>query len=399
VTTHHDDMPRRRITLLGATGSIGANTLDVVRGNRETMRVFALTAHRDAERLAQLCAEFAPDYAVVADAGNLPQLRESLRARKARTRAVAGEQALAEVASDAGCDTVVAGIVGAAGLPATLAAARAGKRLLLANKEALVAAGGFFMQIARDNGAQLLPIDSEHNAVFQCLAQPHAALHDVAKIVLTASGGPFLDWPLERLAAATPREACAHPHWKMGRKISVDSATMMNKGLEVIEARWLFGLDAADIEVWIHPQSIVHGLVQWKDGSTLAQMAQPDMRVPIAAALAWPRRIESGAATLALPQTAPLEFREVERARFPCLPLAYTALNMSAAAPAVLNAANEEAVGAFLAGKITFTDIARVNEETLSALGATGAETLEDALDAAVRARRHAADLTVSLAG
>ncbi len=392
-------MPRRSITLLGATGSIGANTLDVVRGNRESCRVFALTAHRDAERLAQLCAEFRPEYAVIADSRSLPQLEESLRKHRSRTRAVAGEEALIEAVSDAACDTVVAGIAGAAGLPATLAAARAGKRLLLANKEALVAAGGFFMQIARDNGAQLLPIDSEHNAVFQCLAQPHAALHDVEKIVLTASGGPFLKLPLDQLDAVTPRQACTHPNWKMGRKISVDSATMMNKGLEVIEARWLFDLDAARIEVWIHPQSIVHGLVQWKDGSTLAQMAQPDMRVPIANALAWPARAASGAAMLDLPQSAALEFREVERARFPCLALAYDALGMGAAAAAVLNAANEEAVGAFLDGKIAFTDIVRVNEQTLSALGAATAATLDDVLDAGERARQHAAGLTARLAG
>ncbi len=388
-------MTTRSLALLGATGSIGASTLEVVRGNRESMRVFALTAHRDAERLAGLCAEFHPRLAVVADAASLPRLEQCLRERKLKARAAAGERALVEVAAADDCDTVVAGIAGAAGLPAALAAARAGKRLLLANKEALVTAGEFFMRAVRDGGAELLPIDSEHNAIFQCLGGLRAG-SDVDRIVLTASGGPFLTRPLEDFDAITPDQACAHPNWRMGRKISVDSATMMNKGLEVIEAHWLFGLERARIAVWIHPQSIVHGLVQLRDGTTLAHMAAPDMRVPIAAALAWPRRITSGVATLDLARCGALAFGEVESARFPCLALAYAALEAGGAAPAVLNAANEEAVRAFLAGDVAFPAIARVNEETLSALGAAPAGTLDEVLEAGARARAHAARLTRS---
>ena len=382
----------RSLALLGATGSIGASTLDVVRANRESLRVFALTAHRDAERLAELCAEFHPRLAAVADAASLPRLRRCLRERKLAVRAAGGAQALVEAAADADCDTVVAGVTGAAGLPAALAAARAGKRLLLANKEALVAGGEFLMRAVRENDAELLPIDSEHNAIFQCLGGLRVG-DEVDKIILTASGGPFLRRPLETFGAITPQQACAHPNWRMGRKISVDSATMMNKGLEVIEARWLFDLEAARIEVLIHPQSIVHGLVQLRDGTLSANMAAPDMRVPIAAALAWPRRVASGAAALDLARCGTLAFEEVEGARFPCLALARDALEAGGAAPAVLNAANEEAVRAFLAGDAAFSTIARVNEKTLSALGATAAATLDDVLEAGARARAYAARL------
>ena len=383
-------MTTRSLTLLGATGSIGASTLDVVRGNRESLRVFALTAHRDAERLAELCAEFHPQFAIVADAASLPRLRRCLRERKLAVHATGGARALAEVAAAADCDTVVAGVVGAAGLPAVLAAARAGKRLLLANKEALVAGGEFLMRAVRAGGAELLPIDSEHNAIFQCLGGLRVG-DDVDRIILTASGGPFLERPLATFDAITPRQACAHPNWRMGRKISVDSATMMNKGLEVIEARWLFDLAGARISVLIHPQSIVHGLVQLRDGTLLANMATPDMRVSIACALGWPRRVASGAAPLDLARCKTLAFGDVESARFPCLALAYDALEAGGAAPAVLGAANEEAVRAFLADEIAFPEIARVNEETLAALGAAPAATLDEVLEAGARARAHAA--------
>jgi 1-deoxy-D-xylulose-5-phosphate reductoisomerase len=380
--------------LLGATGSIGANTLDVVSRHPERYRVEALTAHTSAERLLELSRQHRARRAVLAGCAEDAALRA--RFAEAGCELLFGARALEEVAADPACDAVMAAIVGAAGLAATLAAARAGKRLLLANKEALVMSGPLFMRAARDAGAELLPIDSEHNAVFQCLPQDsgRAALRGVRRVMLTASGGPFRAMPLERLARVTPQEACAHPNWVMGRKISVDSATMMNKGLEVIEAHWLFGLEPERIEVLIHAQSIVHSLVEYVDGSVLAQLSNPDMRVPIAHALGFPDRMESGARQLDLGAVGSLSFERPDEERFPCLPLAYQALRAGGTAPALLNAANEVAVEAFLAGRLRFTAIAQVIEETLQRLPGGPAQDLQAVIDADARAR-HAAALCV----
>jgi 1-deoxy-D-xylulose-5-phosphate reductoisomerase len=386
-----DGTRARGLVLLGATGSIGANTLDVVGRHPERYRVEALSAHTSAEPLLELCRRHRARRAVLSgcteDAG--------LRARfaEAGCELQFGARALEEVAAAPQCDAVMAAIVGAAGLAATLAAARAGKRLLLANKEALVMSGPLFMRAAREAGAELLPIDSEHNAVFQCLPQDEgrAALRGVRRVMLTASGGPFRATPLERLARVTPQEACAHPNWVMGRKISVDSATMMNKGLEVIEAHWLFGLEPEAIEVVIHAQSIVHSLVEYVDGSVLAQLSNPDMRVPIAHALGFPERMESGARRLDLGAVGSLSFERPDHQRFPCLPLAYQALRAGGTAPALLNAANEVAVEAFLAGRLAFTAIAQVIEETLQRVPGGPADTLEAVMDADARARAAAA--------
>ena len=374
------------LAVLGATGSIGASTLDVMAGHPERYRVFALTAHTSADALLELCRVHRPRYAVLSGAEESSALSE--RFRQHGVELVFGAGALEQVASDAGCDAVMAGIVGAAGLPSTLAAARAGKRVLLANKEALVMAGPLVMRVARESGAQLLPVDSEHNAVFQCLSDVRA----VRRIVLTASGGPFRSLPLDRLDAVTPEQACAHPNWVMGRKISVDSATMMNKGLEVIEARWLFDVGAERIEVLIHPQSIVHSLVEYVDGSVIAQLSNPDMRVPIAHALAYPQRIASGARPLDLAAINDLSFERPDHQRFRCLPLAYAALRAGGTAPAALNAANEIAVQAFLAGRLPFTAIARVIEATLESMAVTAADTLPEILEADAVARRKAGE-------
>jgi 1-deoxy-D-xylulose-5-phosphate reductoisomerase len=374
------------LAVLGATGSIGASTLDVMAGHRERYRVFALTAHTSADALLELCRVHRPRYAVLS--GVEANLALGRRFREVDVELLFGASALEQVASDAGCDAVMAGIVGAAGLPSTLAAARAGKRVLLANKEALVMAGPLVMRVARESGAQLLPVDSEHNAVFQCLSDVRA----VRRIVLTASGGPFRSLPLDRLDAVTPEQACAHPNWVMGRKISVDSATMMNKGLEVIEARWLFDVGAERIEVLIHPQSIVHSLVEYVDGSVIAQLSNPDMRVPIAHALAYPQRIASGARPLDLAAINDLSFERPDHQRFRCLPLAYAALRAGGTAPAALNAANEIAVQAFLAGRLPFTAIARVIEATLESMAVTAADTLPEILEADAVARRKAGE-------
>lgn len=380
------------LVLLGATGSIGASTLDVVARHTDRYAVQALTAHTSAERLLELCLQHRPRRAVLSGCTQDEALRRRFSAAGCELQF--GAQALAEVAVASDCDAVMAAIVGAAGLPATLAAARAGKRLLLANKEALVMAGPLFMRAVRESGAELLPIDSEHNAVFQCL--PHdgnrATVRGVRRIVLTASGGPFRTTPVERLHGVTPQQACAHPNWVMGRKISVDSATMMNKGLEVIEARWLFGLEADAIEVVIHPQSIVHSLVEYADGSMIAQLSNPDMRVPIAHALAFPERMESGARTLDLAAVGQLSFQRPDLARFPCLGLAYDALRAGGTAPAVLNAANEVAVEAFLAGRLRFTAIAGVIEDALGHVASGSEDQIEGILEADARARRAAAE-------
>jgi len=342
------------LAVLGATGSIGASTLDVASRHPARYRVFALSAHTSARPLLELCRRHRPRYAVLSGIPEDARLRSEFR--EAGSELLFGAQALERIAGDAECQVVMAAIVGAAGMASTLAAAAAGKRVLLANKEALVMAGPLFMRVAGEAGAQLLPIDSEHNAVFQCLSDVRA----VRRILLTASGGPFRALPLDKLAAATPEQACAHPNWVMGRKISVDSATMMNKGLEVIEARWLFDVAPERIEVLIHPQSIVHSLVEYVDGSVLAQLSNPDMRVPIAHALAHPERIASGVQPLDLAALRNLSFEQPDERRFPCLQLAYGALRAGGTAPALLNAANEVAVQAFLERRIGFRDIDRV---------------------------------------
>lgn len=356
------------ITVLGSTGSIGVSTLDVVGRHLERFRVVALTANKDASRLLEQVRRFRPRFAVLADPGAASGLRDKLRAEGLDTEVLEGHESLADVAVLPETDVVMAAIVGAAGLVPALAAAHAGKRLLLANKEALVVAGRLFMDAVRQSGAMLLPIDSEHNAVFQCLppgytGDPRAA--GVRRVLLTASGGPFRATAMNELAMITPDEACAHPNWQMGRKISVDSATMMNKGLEVIEAHWLFGLEAARIDVVVHPQSIVHSLVEYVDGSVLAQLGNPDMRTPIAHALAWPDRFAAGVAPLDLFQVGRLDFEPPDLDRFRCLALAFDALRAAGDMPAVLNAANEVAVQAFLDRRIPFTGIPRLIESAL----------------------------------
>ena len=389
------------LTLLGATGSIGASTLDVIARHPDRFRVFALTAHRAADALLALCLKHAPRYAVLSGLAEDAALRRRYTDAGCRSELLFGAQALEQVAADRECDVLMAAIVGAAGLAPTLAGARAGKRLLLANKEALVMAGPFFMRAVRESGAVLLPIDSEHNAVFQCLPQEsgRASVAAVRRILLTASGGPFRSAPLERLARVTPDEACAHPNWVMGRKISVDSATMMNKGLEVIEARWLFDVPPERIEVLIHSQSIVHSMVEYVDGSVIAQMSNPDMRVPIAHALGFPERIGSGATPLDLPAIGQLSFERPDAARFPCLGLAYAALREGGTAPAVLNAANEVAVAAFLDGKLRYTAIPQVIEQTLARSAATQPDSLEKVLEADRNARRVAVESVALLMG
>ncbi len=361
------------ICVLGATGSIGISTLDVVGRHPDRYRVVALTAHRDADRLAEQCRRHRPALAVLADAAAAPRLRALLADMDQPPESLAGPAALAPGAALPAVDIVMAAIVGAAGLLPTLAAARAGKRLLLANKEALVIAGEILMSAAAASGALLLPIDSEHNAIFQCMPPGYERGLErvgVERILLTASGGPFRDRPLADLAQVTPDQACAHPNWVMGRKISVDSATMMNKGLELIEACWLFGTRPERIQIVIHPQSVIHSLVQYVDGSVLAQLGNPDMRTPIAHALAWPERLSSGVSPLDLFAVGRLDFSPPGYDRFPCLSLAIQAAAAGGTAPTILNAANEVAVAAFLGGRIGFTAIADLVAETLARLPA-----------------------------
>lgn len=390
------------ISVLGSTGSIGMSTLDVVLRHPQRFRVVALSAHRNVARMAEQCRRARPSYAVMVDAQAARALREALADMDTAPEVMAGADALETIAALPETHYVVAAIVGAAGLKSTLAAARAGKRVLLANKEALVVAGDIVMRAASANGATLLPIDSEHNAIFQCMPpdfRDGLAACGVQKILLTASGGPFRDAEPESLTTVTPDQACAHPNWSMGRKISVDSATMMNKGLEIIEACWLFNTSPAQIQVVIHPQSVIHSMVQYSDGSVLAQLGNPDMRTPIAHALSWPDRMASGVAPLDLFATARLDFEAPTPARFPCLDLAYRAAAEGGTAPVVLNAANEIAVEAFLSERIRFTQIATLVEQTMNALPAESVDTdgLEQVLAVDARARAMAERLVSRL--
>jgi 1-deoxy-D-xylulose-5-phosphate reductoisomerase len=386
----------QRITILGATGSIGVSTLDVVARHPERYQVYALSAQQRVQELAEQCQRFRPQVAVVGSAEAARELSRLLDEMGVPTVVEYGPQALCAIASAPACDTVMAAIVGAAGLEPTLAAARAGKKILLANKEALVMSGPLFMDAVRDSGAALLPIDSEHNAIFQCLPQPYGrspAAHGVSKILLTASGGPFLKRAVETLDSVTPEEAVAHPNWVMGRKISVDSATMMNKGLEVIEAHWLFGAAADQIEVVIHPQSVIHSMVSYRDGSVLAQLGNPDMRTPIAHALAYPERIESGVDAVDLTRIGQLNFLKPDFERFPCLQLAYSALLAGGSAPAILNAANEVAVQAFLDRRIGFRTIDRLIARVLDEIPGAALADLGTLLEQDRRAREIAQSL------
>ena len=379
-----------QLTILGSTGSIGVNTLDVVRRHSDRYQVLALCAYRQVDRLYEQCLAFRPRFAVVGEAALAVQLTERLRQAGCSTEVEYGPEALVRMASLPEVDVVMAAIVGAAGLPSTLAAARAGKRVLLANKEALVMAGPVFMRAVRESGAVLLPVDSEHNAIFQSLPMGYSGDMNkggVSRILLTASGGPFRKTPTAELAHVTPEQACAHPNWVMGRKISVDSASMMNKGLEVIEAHWLFNVPAEKIEVVIHPQSVIHSLVQYVDGSVLAELGNPDMRTPIAQALAYPERIAAGVEPLDLFKVATLHFERPDDERFPCLALAYRALREGGSASATLNAANEVAVAAFLDRKIGFSAIPEIIAGTMDIVPVTALETLQDVLEADQQAR------------
>jgi 1-deoxy-D-xylulose-5-phosphate reductoisomerase len=380
------------LAIFGATGSVGTSTLDVVARHAGRYRVFALTANGSADALLELCQRHRPRYAVLSGVSENAALKSRFASHGVDL--LFGPQALEAVAAHADTEVLMAAIVGAAGLASTLAAVRAGKRVLLANKEAMVMAGPLVTAAARASGARILPVDSEHNAVFQCLGNGKG----VSKIVLTASGGPFRATPVESLGAVTPEQACAHPNWVMGRKISVDSATMMNKGLEVIEARWLFDVAPERIEVLIHPQSIVHSLVEYADGSMISQLSNPDMRVPIAHALAWPERIASGAQPLDLASIRHLSFEKPDLARFPCLSLAYAALRRGGTAPAVLNAANEVAVEAFLAGRLPFTGIPGVIADTLDSVPARAADDLAAVMAADAHARRAASARILAIA-
>ncbi len=379
----------QQLTILGATGSIGVSTLDVVARHPDRYAVFALTAHSRWQPLAEQCVLHKPQYAVLSGADEAALLSAELKRLGSMTEVLFGEEALAQVASHSEVDTVMAAIVGAAGLLPTLAAVNSGKKVLLANKEALVMAGGLFTQAVADSGAVLLPIDSEHNAIFQCMPAQHGTLAEagVRKILLTGSGGPFRQTPLETLKLVTPDQACAHPNWSMGRKISVDSASMMNKGLELVEACWLFNCAPDKIDIVIHPQSIIHSMVEYMDGSMLAQLGNPDMRTPIAHALAWPERIDSGVASLDIVATARLDFEAPDFGRFPCLRLAVEAAKAGQTAPAILNAANEVAVEAFLAERIRFDQIAQIIDGTLEAIPLSEPESLSVVQEIDRRAR------------
>lgn len=395
---------RMKVAVLGSTGSIGLSTLDVLARHPDRFEVFALTAHNNIARLREQCLAHRPQFAVVVDPAAAAKLTSELQSASSSTRVLVGEAALSEVAAHEQVDAVMAAIVGAAGLRSSLAAARAGKRIMLANKEALVMSGPLFMQAVREGGATLLPVDSEHNAVFQCMSGPGATpagitRADVRRVLLTASGGPFLRTPTSALRAVTPEQACKHPRWVMGRKISVDSATLMNKGLEQIEACLLFALPPAQVEVVVHPQSIVHSLVEYIDGSMLAQLGNPDMRTPIAHALGWPERIASGVESLDILRAARLDFEAPDATRFPCLRLARSAAEAGGTAPAVLNAANEIAVEAFLQRRLSFLDIPEVIERVLARHRTLPASSLDDVLSADDWARREAQAALTATAG
>ncbi|HHS1165733.1 TPA: 1-deoxy-D-xylulose-5-phosphate reductoisomerase [Neisseria meningitidis] len=383
------------LTILGSTGSIGESTLDVVSRHPEKFRVFALAGHKQVEKLAAQCRTFRPEYAVVADAGHAARLEALLKRDGTATQVLHGAQALVDVASADEVSGVMCAIVGAAGLPSALAAAQKGKTIYLANKETLVVSGALFMETARANGAAVLPVDSEHNAVFQVLPRDYTGRlneHGIRSIILTASGGPFLTADLNTFDRITPAQAVKHPNWRMGRKISVDSATMMNKGLELIEAHWLFDCPPDKLEVVIHPQSVIHSMVRYRDGSVLAQLGNPDMRTPIAYCLGLPERIDSGVGDLDFDALSALTFQKPDFDRFPCLKLAYEAMNAGGAAPCVLNAANEAAVAAFLDGRIKFTDIAKTVAHCLAQDFSDGIGDIERLLaqDARTRAQARA---------
>ena len=387
------------ITILGSTGSIGRSTLDVIGQHPDKYRVFALTGQSQLKLLAQQSVAFKAKYAVVTDEASAKQLGQLIQDLKGQTEVLFGEQALSDVASSSQVQIVMAAIVGAAGLLPTLSAVESSKKVLLANKESLVMAGSIFMRAVQQHTADLLPIDSEHNAIFQCLPSNTGenSQNAVKKIILSASGGPFRNWTAEQMQSVTPEQACAHPNWSMGNKISVDSASMMNKGLECIEAKWLFDTDMKNIDVLIHPQSIVHSLVQYIDGSVLAQLGNPDMRTPIAHGLAWPQRISSSVADLDLAEIAQLTFEQPDLERFPCLKLAYQAAEAAGDAPAVLNAANEIAVDAFLNQRIGFTDIAKVVDQTLNTFDFFEPDSLAAVQESDARARRTAISMVKQL--
>ncbi len=395
VCTAHKEhtMTQQVLTILGSTGSIGESTLDVVSRHPEKFRVFALAGHRQVDKLAAQCKQFRPEYAVVGDAGHAAELEKKLKQEGISTQVLYGSQALIDVASADEVSGVMCAIVGAAGLPSALAAAQKGKTIYLANKETLVVSGALFMETARQNGATVLPIDSEHNAIFQVLPRDYTGRlneHGINSIILTASGGPFLNTDLSTFDSITPEQAVKHPNWSMGRKISVDSASMMNKGLELIEAHWLFNCPPEKLEVVIHPQSVIHSMVRYRDGSVLAQLGNPDMRTPIAYCLGLPERIDSGVGELDFGALSALTFQKPDFDRFPCLKLAYQAMNAGGAAPCVLNAANEVAVAAFLDKRIKFTDIAKVVAHCLAQDFSDGRHDIEGLLAQDAQTRRQA---------
>ncbi len=395
VCTAHKEhtMTQQVLTILGSTGSIGESTLDVVSRHPEKFRVFALAGHRQVDKLAAQCKQFRPEYAVVGDAGHAAELEKKLKQEGISTQVLYGSQALIDVASADEVSGVMCAIVGAAGLPSALAAAQKGKTIYLANKETLVVSGALFMETARQNGATVLPIDSEHNAIFQVLPRDYTGRlneHGINSIILTASGGPFLNTDLSTFDSITPEQAVKHPNWSMGRKISVDSASMMNKGLELIEAHWLFNCPPEKLEVVIHPQSVIHSMVRYRDGSVLAQLGNPDMRTPIAYCLGLPERIDSGVGELDFGALSALTFQKPDFDRFPCLKLAYQAMNAGGAAPCVLNAANEVAVAAFLDKRIKFTDIAQVVAHCLAQDFSDGHHDIESLLAQDAQTRRQA---------